>query len=77
MSPKIKLVSDCLMNMDRQEITLLIMIDLSAAFDTVDHVIMLEQLTSRFGVDPCGSVYQWFRDYLSGRQRAVRVDKTL
>ena len=37
----LKVTNDILMNMDRQHVTLLVMLDLSAAFDTVDHEILL------------------------------------
>ena len=61
----LKVQSDILSNMDKQEVTLLVLLDLSAAFDTVDHNI----LESDFGI--CGDVLKWFRSYLTGRVQRV------
>ena len=44
----LKVQSDILLNMDDQKVTLLVMLDLSAAFDTIDHSILLETLGSGF-----------------------------
>ena len=61
----LKVQSDILMNMDDQRVTLRVMLDLSAAFDTTDHSILLETLGSGFGVG--GTALKWFTSYLSQR----------
>ena len=54
------------MSIDRQEITPLVLLDLSAAFDTIDHQIVLNVLQNDFGI--IGSARKWFVSYLSGRK---------
>jgi len=49
-------------------------LDLSSAFDTVDHDILLTRLSRSFGV--CGNVLSWMRRYLSGRTYTVRFGGT-
>ena len=55
--------SDKLSNMDKQEVTLLVLLDLSAAFDTVDLNTLTNILESDFGI--CGDFLKWFRSYLT------------
>jgi len=64
----LRVQNDILVSMDKQDITLLVMLDLSAAFDTVDHDIMLHRLES-IGIS--GLVLSWFSSYLSSRTQAV------
>ena len=47
------------------------MIDLSAAFDMVDHSLLLDKL-ALFGID--AEVTQWLGSYLTGRSQSVLVD---
>ena len=54
--------NDFLFNMDMGDVTLLVLLDLSAAFDTVDHEVLLHRLQSLLGLR--GSALQWFRSYL-------------
>ena len=69
----VKLMNDILWNMECGEVTAFIAIDLSAAFDTVDHGILLDVLQYLFGVT--GMVRKWFNSYLSPRQFQVSIGK--
>ena len=46
--------------------------DLSSAFDTVDHIHLIEKLQHRFGID--GTVLSWLIGYLQNRQFFVKPD---
>ena len=74
-SALLKVKNDILLNMNRQHVTLLVLLDLSAAFDTIDHGILLERLRSAFGVRDMA--LSWFASYLSGRTQQVSIDGTL
>ena len=56
---------------DKQRITGLVLLDLSCAFHTVDHFILLSILKQRFGV--CGTPLSWFRSYLSDCTQSFTV----
>ena len=47
----LKVQNDILMKMDEGEVVILVLLDLSAAFDTIDHKILLERLKKRYGVE--------------------------
>ena len=48
-------------------------LDLSAAFDTIDHHCLLHILESSFGIQ--GNVLAWFQSYLTGRTQTVHINK--
>ena len=61
--------------LDRGQIALLSMFDLSAAFDTVDHSILLRRLKISFGIR--GAALEWFSSYLTGRSQQVSVHNVM
>ena len=68
-SALLRLVNDLLDAMEKQEVTALIAMDLSAAFDTVDHDILVNVLRSQYGVND--TALAWVDSYL--RPRSCRV----
>ena len=62
---------DLLRAIDENACAILVLLDLSAAFDTVDHQILLTRLKCRYGVK--GNALAWMRSYLSNRFQYVRV----
>ena len=67
--------NDLILAMDRGEVTSLILLDLSAAFDTVDHSILLTRLQNCFDLD--GLSLDWFSSYLSLRSQAVSINDSI
>ena len=67
----LKVQNDILCTMDRKEIVILTLLDMSAAFDLVDHEILLQRMHTRIGVT--GTALDWFRSYLSGRYQFVKI----
>ena len=61
----LKFKNDLLLNMGKGHVTLLVMLDLSAAFDTVDHSILLHRLQSKLGLRDKALLR--FKSYLAGR----------
>ena len=66
----LKVKNDILLNMNKQHVTLLVLLDLIAAFDTVEYNILLEALNT-LGLG--GMMSKWFRSYLSERSQRILV----
>lgn len=63
--------NDILLALDNKQCVLLVLLDLSAAFDTVDHSTMLQRLNKDFGIT--GTAHQWFQSYLTDRKQSVVI----
>ena len=66
-----KVMNDLLLSLDSGNISILTLLDLSAAFDTIDHNILLSRLEHVFGIS--GTPLSWFRSYLLERQQTVVI----
>ena len=68
----LKILNDIRWNLDNKKLTVLVLLDLSAAFDTVDHHILLNRLRHLVGLS--GTVLNWFCSYLTDRRFYVSMD---
>ena len=62
---------DVLRAVDRGRTVVLLLLDFSAAFDRVDHGLLLHRLNFRFGIR--GKVVTWFKSYLADRSQFVCI----
>ena len=67
----LRVQNDILVALDNHQSVILLLLDLSAAFDTVDHTILLNRLATRFGIT--GSALSWFTSYLCNRYQFVSI----
>jgi len=65
----VKVMNDALVAADSKQVTPLLSLDISAAFDALDHQKLLLRAETDFGIS--GSVLQWLSSYLSNRQSYV------
>ena len=63
--------NDILRALDDGESVILVLLDLSAASDTIDHDILITKLKNRFGIT--GKALGWIQSYLSGRTQFVKI----
>ena len=71
----LRILHDLLLATDSGQVSLLTLLDLSAAFDTIDHSILLSRLHDSFGIS--NIALTWFKSYLSGRKQTVSVNGIL
>ena len=71
----IKICDDVLRNLDSGKCIFILFLDLSAAFDTISHDILIDILKNKYGVS--GQVLKWFQSYLSSRLYRVEIGKSL
>ena len=67
----LKVIGDILLALDSGDLAMLTLLDLSAAFDSVDHETLVERLRTSYGL--CGLVLDWFGSYLNQRTQHVRT----
>lgn len=68
----VRVINDILLNLDVSKCTVLLLLDLSAAFDTVDHDILLDILFKEIGLRD--TVLKWFSSFLKGRRQAITIN---
>ena len=68
------LVNDLLWAMERKNVTALVALHLSTAFDTVNHEILLKTINYNFSID--GTALEWIRNYLVPRDMKIKTGKS-
>ena len=67
----LRVCNDILCTLDSGKSCVLVLLDLSSAFDTIDHTILLKKLEITYGIRD--TVLAWFESYLLNRQQVVKV----
>ena len=67
----LKITNDLLCEMDKSKCSILIMLDQSAAFDTVNQDILMQRFKCNYGIS--GAAYDWLNSYFRHRTQAVTV----
>jgi hypothetical protein len=73
-SALLKVHNDIIRHIDSRNGVVLVLLDLSAAFDTIDHHILLGRLSRDFGIE--GLALSWLNSYLHDRHQAVHINGT-
>ena len=68
----VKINNDIVSSLDGGQCVILASLDLSSAFDTVDHAIFLRRLQDMYGI--CNTFQKWFDSYLTNRQPRVCIN---
>ena len=67
----LRVKNDILHSLDKSKAVLMVLLDMSAAFDTVDHDILLQRLHTQFGIS--STVNTWFSTYIKNRTTKVSI----
>ena len=67
----LKLHNDINLNIDNGKVTALTLLDLSAAFNTIDHDILIIRLSTWYRIS--GTALSWFTSYLTDRWQAIKI----
>ena len=70
----LKVVNDLYTSFDMNMPSVVVLLDLSAAFDTVDHDKLLSILEKEIGI--AGTALKWFESFLKGRTQKVKIGST-
>ncbi len=70
-SALLKVTNDILLSIDSGKSVALMMLDLTAAFDTLDHAILIKRLRDYVGIK--GVALKWFSSYLQDRKCLVKI----
>ena len=68
----VKIQNDLLLEMDNRTCVVLILLDMSAAFDTISHSILLNRLNTKFSIT--GNANKWLESYFTNRSQRVIID---
>ena len=71
----LKVTNDIFMALDKSHCVFLVLLDLSAAFDTIDHDMFLQRLAMEYAIT--GEVVTWMRSYLVNREQNISINNTL
>ncbi len=71
----LSVIDNLLFRSDNKLVSVVSFLDLSAAFDTIDHDILLDRLRTTFGIHQ--TALNWFSSYLSDRQISVKINSAV
>ena len=71
----LRVYNDLLLAVDQGDEAVLILLDYSAAFDTISHDVFLDRLRNRYGVS--GTALNWFKTYFMNRSQSIVINDSL
>ena len=69
----LKVVNDLQKELSTRKMVALVLLDLSSAFDTIDHGLLFQKLATNYGIS--GSALNWIKSYLKNRSFSVKIGK--